>query len=88
MKHQTKNILGMSLECWENKGVEIEIAEFPDTATIYSVRSKIEGKGFATETLTWLQGHYEGQGKSLCSSVALNDRMARILKKLGIKEYN
>ena len=89
MKHELKNIMGMELMCFEHRGCEVQIAEFPESssATIYSVESKNPGQGIATETLTYLKGWYEGHGMTLYSSVALNDKMAHILKKLEILEY-
>ena len=88
MVHSKKNILGMELMVYEHRGCEVKIAEFPESssATIYLVESKNPGKGIATETLAYLKGYYEGHGMTLYSSVALNDRMAFILKKLKIKE--
>lgn len=56
-------------------------------ATIYSIDSKEPGKGHATELLARMKAHYEGQGKTFGSSVALNKRMSYLLQKLNIPEY-
>jgi hypothetical protein len=87
MKHSTKTILGMSLECWEHKSCTAKVAEGYDWATIYLIQSKEEGKGHATELLSHMIAYYERQGKILGSSVALNEKMSYLLKKLNIKEY-
>lgn len=57
-------------------------------ATIYVINSKVEGKGHATTLCEHIKAHYEALGKTVGSSVALNDRMRYILRKTGIKEYN
>jgi hypothetical protein len=89
MKKEIKTVMGMELMVWEHRNCEVQISEFPEdsTATIYLVESKNPGQGIATEMLSYLKGWYEGQGMTLYSSVALNDRMKRILKKLDIPEY-
>ena len=57
-------------------------------ATIYSIESKTEDKGHASELLVEMKKHYEALGKEFGSTVALNKKMRYLLEKFQIKEYH
>lgn len=80
-------VCGMDLERWTHESCEADFAVGPDWATLYSIRSKNEGKGHATQLLIVAKKHYEDKGKFVGGSVALNPRMRAIYQRLGIKEY-
>jgi len=88
MKKGIKNIMGMELECWENKSCSAQFGVGDTWATLYLIESQEEGKGHATELLIEAKKYYEGLGKKFGGDVALNERMARLYKKLDIEEYN
>ena len=87
MKHKTINMMGMEMKQWENKSCTAEFGVGEDWATLYSIESKEQGKGHATELLLEAKKYYEGQGKKFGGSVALNVRMRKIYQKLEIPEY-
>lgn len=75
------------LEIWNHKSCTAEFG-FSDTwATLFFIQSLEEGKGHATELLTEAKKYYEGQGKKFGGSIALNERMRAIYKRLDIEEY-
>ena len=77
----------MELDQWKNKSCVAEFGVGDDFATLYSIESKEEGKGHATELLLEAKSFYEAQGKKVGGDVALNDRMARLYNKVGYEEY-
>lgn len=81
------NGLGGELDEWRYKSCVAEVAAGKDWATIYLINSRQEGKGHATKLLLEMKAYYEKQGLSFGGSVALNDRMASLYKKCGIREY-
>ena len=87
MKKELVNIMGMTLDRWTHKSCVADFGISDDWATLYYIQSEEQGKGHATELLTEAKKHYGGLGKKFGGSVALNDKMARIYKKLGITEY-
>ena len=87
IKPQKVNILGMELDEWQNKSCLAYVAVGDNWATIYFTKSQHEGKGHATELLLIMKAYYETQGKVFGGSVALNERMAWLYKKCGIREY-
>lgn len=87
MKPRRVNVLGMELDEWRHKSCEAHIATGKGWATIYDIESQQEGKGHATELLLIMKTYYEKQGLEFGGSVALNERMASLYKKCGIKEY-
>ena len=78
----------MEMEVWTNKSSKAEFGVGDDWATLYRIESTEEGKGHATELLLEAKKFYEAQGKRFGGTIALNSRMAKLYKKLGIKEYN
>lgn len=82
-------VLGMPLERWSHKSCKADFAVDPyeGWATLYYIESLVEGQGHATELLAEAKAHFEGKGFRFGGSVALNDRMKSIYKKLGIQEY-
>jgi len=79
--------MGMPLDEWVHESCTAHFGVGPDWATLYDIRSTTPGKLHATWLLIWARVHYEILGKKFASSVALNDRMRRILKRLEILEY-
>lgn len=83
------NILGMELErwrygqCFADWGVDRNLG----FATLYFIKSENEGKGEATKVLKRAKKFYEKMGLNIRGSIALNDHMRRLYKKLKIKEY-
>lgn len=86
-KPQRVKILGMELDEWRHKSCLAHVGVGKDWATIYDIQSQQEGQGHATELLLIMKSYYENQGKIFGGSVALNERMARLYKKCGIREY-
>jgi hypothetical protein len=82
-------VLGMSLIRWELESctADFGVDEEKKWATLYNIESEEKGKGHATKLLKIAKKYYEDKGFKFGSSVALNDGMGRILKKLKIKEY-
>jgi len=81
------NILGMELDEWWYESCSAHIGVWENWATIYDIQSSQEGQGHATQLLLSMKSYYGNQGKEFGGSVALNERMARLYKKCGIKEY-
>lgn len=81
------NVLGMELEMWVLWSCVAKVGVGDDWATVYSIHSEQEGKGHATSLLIEMKKVYEAEGKKFGSSVALNDRMRKILERLNIFEY-
>jgi hypothetical protein len=88
MEHHKENVMGMELDAWKHKSCSAEFGMGNDWATLYSIRSRLPGKGHATELLAEAKRFYEEQGKRFGGTVALNSRMAKIYKRLAIKEYS
>ena len=84
---QKVNVLGMELDEWWHKSCSAHVATDKDWATIYDIQSQQEGQGHATALLLTMKSYYEKQGKDFGGSVALNERMAWLYKKCGIREY-
>ncbi len=76
-----------TLEIWKHKSCVAEFGFDETWATLYYIESMEEGKGHATELLTEAKKYYEGQGKKFGGSIALNERMRAIYKRLDIEEY-
>jgi len=87
MKIEIVKIMGMELEQWTHKEVIANFGVGENWATLYDIESENQGKGYATELLIEAKKHYEGLNKCFGGSVALNERMAKIYQRLGIKEY-
>lgn len=87
MNPRKVNILGMELDEWRYKSCLAHIATGKDWATIYDIQSRLEGQGHATALLLIMKSYYEKQGKAFGGSVALNERMSRLYKKCGVREY-
>jgi len=80
------NKMGMILEEWKVGGCIAHFGVGNKWATLYDIKSTNPNKGEATKLLELAKEHYKD--KEVGSSVALNDKMSHILKKLNIKEYN
>lgn len=80
-------IMGMKLDQWTNKSCVANFGIGDDWATLYDIQSNEESKGHATELLKKAKEYYEKKGKRFGGSVALNERMRKIYKRLKIKEY-
>lgn len=78
--YQPIKALGMDLLTAEYKGVRMELAEFPDGVSIYSMESKIKGKGLVQEMIAKLKEKY-GQ---VWGSVPLNATAKHIFDKMGV----
>ena len=87
MNLQKVNVLGMELDEWRNKSCLAHIAIGDNWATIYDIQSQQEGQGHATKLLLIMKSYYEHQRKPFGGSVALNERVAWLYKKCGIREY-
>ena len=81
------DVLGILLEQWSCLSASAEFCVGPDWATLYSIQSGQPGKGHASRLLIEAKRHYELTGKQFGSSIALNERMRAILRRLDIKEY-
>jgi hypothetical protein len=80
--------LGMRLHEWQHKSCTAEFAVGKNWATLYYIESKKEGQGHATQLLAVAKQYYEEKGKKFGGSIALNERMRSIYKKLDITEYD
>lgn len=80
-------ILGMELEEWKFKSCTAHFGVESDWATLYNIKSSVQGRGHATELLARAKTYYESKNKRVGGSVALNSKMRRIYKKLGYEEY-
>lgn len=81
------NILGMELDEWTHKSCVAHFGVGDDWATLCDIRSKEQGKGHATELLGKAIKYYKALKKEVGGSVALNQRMRNIYKRLNIKEF-
>jgi len=79
--------LGMSLEQWHLGDCRAEFGIGEDWATLYGIQSGNEGHGEAIELLSQAQAYYQGQGKRVGGTVAMNPVMKHIYEKLGYLEY-
>lgn len=77
----------MDLIRWSHESCIAHFAVGDDWATLYDIKSGEEGRGHATQLLICAKDQYEREGKTFGGSVALNDRMHKIYKRLGITEY-
>ena len=80
------NVLGIELDRWEYGSCVADWGKGDGWATLYSIQSKIPSKGHATECLLRAKKYYEEQGMKVRGSVALNERMSKLYKKVGIEE--
>ena len=80
--------MGMLVDEWTHKSCTAIIGVGEDWATIYMINSSDESKGHATELLTYLKEYYKKNGQVFGSSIALNERMRNLLKRLNIIEYS
>jgi len=88
IEHEQREILGMVGDHWVNESCTAFFGVGETWATLYSIESRDEGKGHATELLKTAKSYYEGKGLKFGGSVALNNRMSKIYQRLEIKEYN
>ena len=89
MMHNQVNFLGMILDEWTEKSCVAHIAVNNEKkwATIYDIQSEEEGCGHASKLLKETKKYYESKGLKFGGSIALNDRMRKLYKKLNITEY-
>ncbi len=87
MKPKQVDIMGMPMDEWHNKSCVAHFGVGDDWATLYDIESKERGKGHAKELLIAAKAYYEGQGKRVGGTIALNPTMRRLYEKLGYKEY-
>lgn len=89
---ETKEIsmMGMPLVEWKYRSctANFGVSEEEKYATLYEIISLEQGKGHATYLLTAAKKFFEDTGYKFGGSVALNDRMKSIYKRLNIEEYN
>lgn len=88
MRIKSVNVMGMELDRWTHESCTADFGIGDGWATLYTIGSKEEGKGHATQLLTEAKSYYEKEGKKFGGSVALNERMRDIYRRLGIEEYN
>ena len=86
LKFENIELLGMEMEQCRYRSCTAEFCVGKDWATLASIESKEPGKGHATRLLRAAKEHYENQGKRFGGSVALNERMRAIYRRLGIAE--
>ena len=82
------NIAGMILIEWSYMSCIAHFATGDDWATLYDIKSKEQGKGHATELMKQAKIYYEKQGKKVGGTVALNNAMRKLYKKLNYHEYS
>ncbi len=84
------NVLGIELDEWQHESCLAHFATGTDLATLYDIETPEADRrqGLATALLTEARNYYELHGKNVGGTVALNDGMRRIYKRLGIKEYD
>ena len=80
-------VMGMPLTRWTYKGCEADFGVGEDFATLFVIESKEKRKGYATLVLSVAKSFYEAKGKKFGGTVALNDVMRHIYRKLKIEEY-
>ena len=78
---------GMPLERWIYKSCEAKFGVENNWATLYVIESKEKRKGHAEILLMAAKKYYEKQGKDFGGSVALNQPMRNLYRKLKIVEY-
>ena len=83
----SKELEANDIHVWHFQSCEAQVGVGKDWATIYTIRSMEPGKGHATTLMLAMKKYYEGQGLKFGGSVALNDRMCRLYRKCGVKEY-
>ena len=87
MKPKKVNKMGMDLDEWRYKSCLAICASKDDWATLYMIESKEQGKGYATHLLKEIKKYYENKGLKFGGSIALNNTMSHLYKKLCITEY-
>lgn len=91
MKQEEVEQLGMALIRWSHESCIAHFAvgeqDGEQFATLYDIVSREEGRGHATQLLIAAKDQYEREGRRFGGTVALNDRMHKIYKHLGITEY-
>ncbi len=79
-------VLGLELDRWVEGSCIADFGVGKNWATLYFIQSGEPGKGHATNLLLTAKKYYEDRGKNVSGSIALNERMAGVYKKVGIKE--
>ena len=81
--------LGMDLHQWRENSclAHFGYSDKGKWATLYDIQSFDEGKGHATALLLKAKKYYENLGYEVGGSVALNERMTGLYKKVGYKIY-
>ena len=79
--------MGMKLDEWTEGSCVAHFGVGKKWATLYGIHSLVEGKGDATKLLIRAKKFYEASNKRVGGSVALNERMQKIYKRLGYVEY-
>jgi hypothetical protein len=87
VEHKKENVMGMELDIWRHESCEAQIATGDDWATVYLIESSDKGKGHAQALLMEARKYYEGLGLRFGGTVALNNVMGHIYRKLNILEY-
>lgn len=77
----------MALDRWSLGDCEAQFGIGDDWATLYVILSQNPGHGEATRLLLKAKNHYEGQGKKVGGTIALNPAMRHIYEQLGYEEY-
>ena len=80
--------MGMELDEWKEGSCIARFGTGHNWATLYQIDSLEEGKGHATKLLRKAKRFYESEGLKVGGSVALNERMRGIYKKVDYEEYN
>lgn len=88
MEREDIEEIGMPLVRWRHESCVATFAVGDDWATLYEIQSGEEGRGHATQLLVEAKSFYENSGKRFGGTVALNTRMHKIYKRLGITEYD
>lgn len=88
LKREDVEELGMPLVRWSHESCVAHFAVGEVWATLYDIKSKEESRGHATQLLVAAKSFYEGTGRKFGGTVALDDRMHKIYKRLGITEYD
>ncbi len=78
----------MELDEWQVESCTAHFGVGNDWATLTDIESTIPSQGHATKLLTIAKAYYEKQGKRVGGSIALNERMARLYRKVGYIEYD
>jgi hypothetical protein len=78
----------MELDEWKYASCIAHFGTANDWATLYDIESSKLSHGHATRLLLKAKQYYEQHGKIVGGSVALNDRMSNLYKKVGIPEYH